>query len=117
MLEHKIRNFALKVHYIERRRYPAFVSGAKYQNIIKCAKSGDIELKDFVQNLVTDLQRFGNIGEKFENCSIGYCAEAVSCNRVLVVLPINYSNVQVGSAIRPRTMQVGKRCKVCNSLF
>lgn len=117
MIENKIRNFALKVHFTERKKYPAFVSGSKYRKIIKCAKSGDIEVKDFVQNLVVELQKFGNIGSKYENSSIGYCAEAVSCNRVLVVLPINYTKVHVGSAIRPRTMQVGKRCNVCNKLF
>lgn len=117
MLDRRIRNYALRVHYTERKKYPAFVSGAEYGSISKCAKSGDIEVKDFVQNLILALQTFGNIGTKYANSSIGYCAEAVSCNRVLVVLPINYTNVNVGIAIRPRTMQFGKRCQICNSLF
>ncbi len=117
MLDRKIRNYALRVHYKQRKKRPAFVSGAQYGHIFKCAKSGDIEVKDFVQNLIVALQVYGNIGTKYRNSSIGYCAETISCNRVLQVLPINYSNVNVGVAIRPRTMQIGKRCVICNSLF
>jgi hypothetical protein len=117
MLNKKIRNYALSIHYKQRKKRPAFVSGAQYKPIFKYAKSGDIEVKDFVQSLIVELQAYGNIGEKYRNSSIGYCAEVISCNRVLQVLPINYSSVNVGVAIRPRTMQIGKRCLICNNLF
>lgn len=117
MLDRKVRNFALKIHFTHKRKYPAFVSGAQYKKIIKCAKSGDIEVIDFVDNLVVELQKYGNIGTKYENSSIGYCAEVVSCNRVLTILPIHFTKVKIGNAIRPRTLQVGKKCKICNKLF
>lgn len=114
-LEKRIRNYALKLHY--QKKSPSFVSGAEYKKIHKIAHSGDIKTSDFVKSLKIELNKFGIIGTKYKNSSIGFCAETVSANRILEKVPNKLSELSVGIAIRPRTLQIGKKCKICKSLF
>ena len=60
---------------------------------------------------------FGVIGEKKFGSSIGYCAEAVAVNRVLENHPTRLKSIIVGKAIRPKTLQYGKKCKICRNMF
>jgi hypothetical protein len=114
-LEKKIRNYAYDLH--RRKKFPAFVSGAEYKNYKKTASSGDIKNSDFVQDLRNSLIIFGTIGSKYNGSSIGYCAETVSANRILKRFPNKLTSLNVGQAIRPKTLQVGKKCKICKTIF
>jgi hypothetical protein len=114
-LNDRINKYAEKLHY--EKRGHSFVSGAEYYKYKKVAHSGDIEKKDFVKSLKIELQKFGKIGDKFNKSSIGFCAETVSANRVLKKYPKNISDIKVGIAIRPKTLQTGKKCKICKTIF
>jgi len=114
-LNDQINKYAEKLHFLKSGN--SFVSGAEYYKYKKVAHSGDIEIKDFVQSLKIELQKFGKIGDKYINSSIGFCAETVSANRVLKKYPKNLSDVKVGIAIRPKTLQTGKKCKICKTIF
>jgi hypothetical protein len=115
ILNDRIKKYAKKLH-IQKSGY-SFVSGAEYYKYKKVAHSGDIEKKDFVKSLKIELQRFGKIGDKYANSSIGFCAETVSANRVLKKYPKNLSDVKTGLAIRPKTLQTGKNCIICKTIF
>ena len=114
-LNNQINKYAEKLHFI--KSGCSFVSGAEYYKYKKVAHSGDIEKKDFVKSLKTELERFGKIGDKYNKSSIGFCAETVSANRVLKKYPKNISDLKVGIAIRPKTLQTAKKCKICKSIF
>lgn len=114
-LENRIRNYALNLH--KRKKFPAYVSGAEYRNCRKIASSGNININDFVQDLRNRLITFGQLGTKYKGSSIGYCAETISANRVLEHFPNKLNSLSVGQAIRPKTLQVGKKCTICNSIF
>lgn len=109
----KARQFHLK------RKFYAYVSGAQYKKTIEIEKSGkSIESDFFSNNFLLDLKRIGNIGFKIDNSRIGYCAEIRAVNLVSHKRKIHkYKEICVGIAIRPRTMQKGKKCNVCKTIF
>jgi hypothetical protein len=115
ILNNQINKYAKKLHF--EKSGCSFVSGAEYYKHKKVAHSGDIEKKDFVKSLKVMLEKFGKIGDKYNKSSIGFCAETVSVNRVLKKYPKNLSDLKVGIAIRPKTLQAGKKCKICKSIF
>ncbi len=115
ILNKRIYHLAKTLH--NKKRFPSYVSGAEYRTTRKVAKSGDIKKEDFVLSLERSLAKFGELGDKYAGSSIGFCAETVSANRVLQVHPTRFNNISIGKVIRPRTMQFGKKCKICNSLF
>ena len=115
ILETKIEQFAITLK--KKHKYPSYVSGAEYNYCKIVAMSGDIDKTEFVKSLIIELSKFGNIGEKYKGSSIGFCAETISANKVLQRFPLNIDVLNVGRAIRPRTMQVGKRCKICKTIF
>lgn len=114
-LENKIRNYALRLH--RKKRFPSYVSGAEYKYFQKVASSGDISKSDFVKSLKIELNKFGKLGDKYEGSSIGFCAETVSANRILEIVPNKLNSLNVGLAIRPKTLQVGKKCIICKTIF
>ena len=114
-LENRIRNYALNLN--RRKKFPTYVSGAEYRNYRKIASSGDINNSDFVKGLRAKLIVFGPLGTKYDGSSIGYCAETVSANRVLERFPNKLNSLSVGQAIRPKTLQIGKKCTICNTIF
>ena len=70
------------------------------------------------ESLKLALLEFGQIGERFEKSSIGCCAEVHAVNDISIMRrQDDISKISVGVAIRPRTMQTGKKCKICKSLF
>lgn len=115
ILNRMINQYAIKLKH--GKKFPAYASGAEYLHCKKVAHSGDIEDADFVDSLRTELEAFGPIGKKYNRSSIGYCAEAISVNRVLKIYPSQRSKLSVGIAIRPKTLQRGKKCKICKTLF
>lgn len=115
ILNDRINKYAIKLHF--KKHGCSFVSGAEYYKFKKVAHSGDIARKEFVKSLKIELQKFGKIGDKYDKSSIGFCAETVSANRVLKKYPKNLSDVKVGLTIRPKTLQIGKKCKICKTIF
>lgn len=113
-LENRIWNYAKKLH--QKKDGCAFASGAEFSFCKKIAKSGD-HMSDIVKSLRVELETFGVIGEKKFGSSIGYCAEAVAVNRVLENHPTRLKSIIVGKAIRPKTLQYGKKCKICRNMF
>lgn len=73
MLDNKIRNYAIKLK--KRHEYPSYVSGAKFETIEKLGKSGEInnrkELASIFVNLI-ESKKFGRVGDKYLNSSIGF---------------------------------------------
>lgn len=114
-LERMIMNFALQRHRL--KDGCSYISGAEYGNYKRVARSGDIQMHEFVPSLVKKLRPFGTIGEKKVKSTIGFCAETVSANRVLERFPNKIDHLCVGKAIRPKTMQFGKRCIICRRIF
>lgn len=114
-LELRIIKYAKRLH--QQKSGVSYVSGAEYNRTKKVAKSGDINVSDFTIEMKENLKQFGKIGTKYNKSSIGYCAETVSANRVLVKVHKAISQLSVGKAIRPKTMQVRKKCKICKTLF
>jgi len=64
-----------------------------------------------------NLKQFGSIGSKYSTSSIGYCAETVSTNKIITKTSKKINQISVGQVIRPKTMQLGKKCKICKKLF
>lgn len=115
LLERRIYNRALKMHKV--KKFPSFVSGAEYKSLNQVAASGEIFFSDFVKPLEQELKKFGTIGKKFKGSSIGFCAETIAANRVLKIIPTKLEKISIGQAIRPRTLQKGKKCIICKKLF
>lgn len=109
----KARNCQMK------RKHYAYVSGAKYKNTRIVGSSGKIlQANIYSEELIKSLNSFGKIGTKYNKSTIGFCAEVHSVNSVCEIRRItNIGSIEVGSAIRPRTMQKGKKCAICNKLF
>lgn len=114
ILEKKIWHYAEKLH--RKKEGCSFVSGAEYSHCKQVAKSGD-HLNGIVDSLRIELEKFGEIGEKKYGSSIGHCAEAVAVNRVLEIHPNQLAKVDVGRAIRPKTLQFRKKCRICRNMF
>jgi len=114
-LNKKIRRKAEKLK--RDKNFPAYVSGAEYNYLQKVEQSGKIKEAEFVKSLKNKLEVFGKIGTKYNGSSVGYCAETVSANKVLKKFPSKLKSLNVGIAIRPRTLQEGKKCKICKSVF
>lgn len=117
LLERKI--FKKARHCQMKRRHHSYVSGAKYKNTRIVESSGKIlQANIYSHELISALNTFGEIGTKYNKSTIGFCAEVHSVNSVCKTRKItNIVSVEVGSAIRPRTMQKGKKCAICNKLF
>lgn len=114
LLEKKIWSYAFKLK--QKKDGSRYVSGAEYRLCRKVAKSGD-HLNGIVKELENELEEFGAIGSKLNGSSIGYCAEAVAVNRVLELNIKKLSEIIVGSAIRVKTLQYRKKCKICRKMF
>lgn len=117
MLDNKIRKYAIKLK--KRHEYPSYVSGAKFETIEKLGKSGEIKKEDLTAIFVNliESKNFGKVGDKYLNSSIGFCAEQIASNKIIKKHPATISKISVGSAIRPKTLQFGKKCVICKSLF
>lgn len=109
----KARNCQMK------RRHHSYVSGAKYKNTRIVKSSGKILQENiYSEELLKALNKFGEIGTKYEKSTIGFCAEVHSVNSVCEERKLtNIVSIEVGIALRPRTMQKGKKCAICNQLF
>jgi hypothetical protein len=117
MLEKKILDYAIRLK--KKHDYPAFVSGAEYLSIEALGKSGAINKGDHASNFarLIESKNFGRIGDKYQNSSIGFCAEQVAANKIILRHPASVSKIHVGSAVRPKTLQYGKKCVICKTLF
>jgi len=116
-LEAKI--FKKARHCQMKRNHHSFISGARYKETRIVKSSGKIlEEEIYSATLKDSLNEFGKIGTKYNKSTIGFCAEVHSVNSVCLTRKIKEINsIEVGSAIRPRTMQKGKKCAICNKLF
>lgn len=117
ILEQKILK---KAKYCQmKKKHHSFISGAKYKNTRIVKSSGKIiEEEIYSKTLVVSLKEFGKIGTKYNKSTIGFCAEIHSVNSVCKTRKLDKTDsIEVGSAIRPRTMQKGKKCAICNKLF
>lgn len=114
LLERRINQYAVKLK--QRKEHPSYVSGAEFLQCRKVAKSGE-KVDSFILSLKNELENYGAIGTKYKNSSIGYCAETIAVNKLLETFPAHLCYVCVGKAIRPRTMQEGKRCVICKRIF
>lgn len=115
LLERIIFNYAKKMH--KQKNGSRYASGAEYGYCKKVAKSGDHDFSMIANSLRIELENFGLIGAKIQRSSLGYCAEAVAVNRVLQVHPTRYSDIEVGTAFRIKTLQRGKKCIICRNMF
>lgn len=109
-----------KAKYFQmKRKHYSFVSGACYKKTKLATYSRMMyEYNISSESLKLKLLKFGKIGERFEKSSIGCCAEVHAVNDItLIRRQEDISKISVGVAIRPRTMQTGKKCKICKSLF
>lgn len=106
-------------HCQMKKKHHSFISGAKYKNTRIVKSSGKILESEIHSKILGDsLKQFGKIGTKYNKSTIGYCAEVHSVNSVCQNRKIEkIDSIEVGSAIRPRTMQKGKKCAICNKLF
>lgn len=116
-LEKKI--FKKAKHCQMKKNHHSFISGAKYKNTRIVKSSGKIVEQDIYSKILENsLKEFGKIGTKYNKSTIGFCAEVHSVNSVCQTRKIEkFQSIEVGSAIRPRTMQKGKKCAICNKLF
>lgn len=108
-------HYATRLH--KKKNSSRYASGAEYSGYMKVAKSGDHSEDDIVTPLKNELILFGPIGSKLQRSSIGFCAEAVAVNRVLIKYPTSLSKMTVGRAIRIKTLQIGKKCIICRNMF
>ena len=113
------RIFKKARHCQLKRKFHAFISGARYKKTLEVEHSGKSVEADFFSNeFILDLKNIGEIGNLIGKSRVGYCAEIRAVNLVCNVRKIHeYKKIHVGFAIRPRTMQKGKKCQICKSLF
>lgn len=103
--------------------WPAAFVGAEYYTIRHFAKTHYISKNSLTSmlnhQLLTELKKLGNIGDKVNGYSVGYCAEVYAANKVLATsnVSINIKQIRFSPTIRPRTMQMLKYCSNCLTIF
>ena len=115
-LEKEVYDYALK--YNKKKDFVSMVCGAEFGSLRKCDKSGlQIDESSFYPKLKTRLLSFGNIGAKYNQTSIGCCAEVNASNEIYKQYNIELKEICLSNAYRPKTMQIREKCEVCKDIF
>ncbi len=74
--------------------------------------------EDFFVPLKTRLLKYGDLGTKFKNSSIGCCAEVNASNPIYHANShISLNDISLAKAYRPKTMQIKEKCQLCTKIF
>ena len=114
--ELKAYEYALKLHNNKSRC--AIVVGAKFSNLSFFAPSGMMPLDEMFDRLKKRLLTYGEIGSRYENSSVGCCAEVNAANQIYHKHnSIELNEIILSKAYRPRTMQCIDKCQICKEIF
>lgn len=115
-LNKRAYKYALKFRI--KKEFPAAVIGAKGSYTSYVEKSGRNNSDILFGKLRTKLLTIGNLYERKNGNILGCCAEVQAANKVLLKSRyMNLNSIVFSNAIRPRTMQIIKRCQNCEITF
>lgn len=115
-LQRKARKYAEKLH--KKKEYPATIIAAGYKKSIAADRSRACDSSLLHKKLYLKLISQGGLFVRVNGNVLGCCSEVNAGNKILRILSyLNLNQINFSDAIRPRTMQIIKRCKNCNTTF
>lgn len=115
-LQRKARKYAERLH--KKREYPATIISAGYKKSIATDRSRACDASLLHKRLYLKLISQGGLFVRVNGNVLECCSEVNAGNKILQRLSyLNLNQINFSDAIRPRTMQIVRTCRNCNTTF